>query len=111
MNVHSNRTGRSRAAESAKGFERYDQCRFAILLNFPHGRRPLMGTAHYERDDLLGGILRFSLEADCPGRPEIIIAENEWNGSIISGRPYHCEYCLRLMMNGSESLRSPGGLP
>lgn len=94
MAVQPTPTGTNPASESVKGFKRYDQCRFAIFLGLAH---PLIGKAHYQRDDSLGNILRFSLEPETVGKPDIIIAEKEWNGLITTGRSYHCDYCLTLV--------------
>ena len=94
MAVKSNTTGAGQASDSARRFKRYDQCSFAIFVELEYGHKLMIGTAHYQRDDLLGNILRFSLETDSPGSPEIIIAEEEWNGLITCGRRYHCDYCV-----------------
>ena len=84
----------SRGSKRMSGFQRYDRCRFAIHLAPLLRGEPLIGTARFERDDLLGNILRIALEGDSPGRPDIIVAENEWQGLITPGRAYGCDYCL-----------------
>jgi hypothetical protein len=89
----------TRSSKPGSGFQRYDRCRFAIFLNFEQGRRRMFGVARYERDDLLGNILRFALETDDPGEPELIIAEQEWNGLITPDQSNHCDYCLTLVVN------------
>ncbi len=76
---------------------RYDKGSFAVFVESGQVRRVLRGSARYERDDLLGGILRISLSGDCPGRPDVIVAEDEWNGLIVDGRAHGCDYCLMLM--------------
>jgi hypothetical protein len=103
MAVNTHSTEANRANESARKFKRYDQCRFAILVELEHGHRLLNGIAHYQRDDLLGNILRFSLETDSPGNPEIILAEEEWKGLITCGRRYHCDYCVTLSRTAPTS--------
>ena len=98
----------NRTEESASDFARYDQCRFAVFLKSPSVSRPLMGTAHHQRDDLLGSILRIPLETDSPGNPQIIVVEREWNGLFCSGEPYDCDYCLMLATEAATSSHSPG---
>ena len=90
------------SSKAVSGFQRYDQCRFAIFLDFKQGRRRMFGVARYEHDDFLGSILRFALETDDPGEPELIIAEKEWNGLITLDRSNHCDYCLTLVVNDPD---------
>lgn len=87
----------SRASRPASRFQRYDGCRFAVNLAPLLRGEPLIGTAHFQRDDLLGNILRISLTGDAPESPDIIVAENEWHGLITPGTPYGCDYCLSLI--------------
>ena len=63
----------------------------------------MFGVARYENDDFLGSMLRFALETDDPGEPELIIAEKEWNGLITPDRSNHCDYCLTLVVNEPAS--------
>jgi hypothetical protein len=79
------------------GFQRYDRCRFAVHLAPLIRDEHLVGTAHFERDDLLGSILRISLEGDFPGQLDIIVAESEWRGLITPGRSFGCDYCLSFV--------------
>jgi hypothetical protein len=58
---------------------------------------PLRGTARYERDDLLGNVLRIPVEGDSPGKPDVVLAEEDWNGSIIEDSQYGCDYCIVLL--------------
>ena len=94
MRSRANQHVASRATKPASGFQRYDRCRVAVFLAPLLRGEPLIGTAHFQRDDLLGNILRISLEGGSPGRPDIIVAENEWQGLITPGRAYGCDYCL-----------------
>lgn len=88
---------RSPTPQPSGSLSRYDNASFAVCLESGPTRRVLRGTAHYQRDDMLGGILRITLSGDCPGRPEIIVAEDEWNGLIVDGREHGCDYCLMLI--------------
>jgi len=88
---------KSPTTQSKSSLSRYDNGSFAVFVESGQVRRVLRGTAHYQRDDLLGGILRISLSSGCPGRPDIIVAEDEWNGLIVDGRAHGCDYCLMLM--------------
>ena len=99
MVVNSTPSKAIRSSNAVSRFQRYDQCRFAIFLDFEQGRRRMFGVARYENDDFLGSILRFALETDDPGEPELIIAEKEWNGLITPDRSNHCDYCLTLVVN------------
>lgn len=80
---------------SAPSFVSYDNCRF-VVRHERFGREPLRGTAHFQRDDDLGNILRITLDGDLPGNPEIIVSEGEWNGLITSDSHYGCDFCLFL---------------
>ena len=95
----------TRVSKPASRFQRYDGCRFAILLALLRRGEPLIGTARFERDDLLGNILRISLEGDFSGQSDIIVAENEWQGLITHGRSYGCDYCLSLIPEASGKSR------
>lgn len=100
-----------RSSSAVSGFQRYDQCRFAIFLDFEQGRRRMFGVARYEDDGFLGGILRFALETDDPGEPELIIAEKEWNGLITPDRSNHCDYCLTLVVNETAAPKTDEARP
>ena len=91
---------KSPKTRSRSSLSHYDNGSFAVFVESGQVRRVLRGTAHYQRDDLLGGILRISLSADCPGRPDVIVAEDEWSGLIVDGRAHGCDYCLMLMRQG-----------
>jgi hypothetical protein len=58
---------------------------------------PFVGTARYERDDLLGNVLRISLEGKLPGNPHILLVENEWHGLITADTEYGCDYNVVLL--------------
>ena len=105
MRSRANQHVTSRATKPASGFQRYDRCRVAVFLTPLLRGQPLIGTARFERDDLLGNILRISLEGDSPGRPDIIVAENEWQGLITHGRSYGCDYRLSLIPEASGKSR------
>jgi len=78
-----------------KSFKIYDNCRFAVLL-WGVRRQPLKGLARFQRDDRLGNILRIAIEDDCPGDPEIVVSEKEFNGLITEDVRHGCDYCLFL---------------
>ena len=86
--------------EKARPFGRYDGRRFAIVLP-RFCPKPLRGIAHRDRDELLGNVLRISIESDSPGEQEIVIAENDWNGLIIEDTQYGCDFCVVLVAAGS----------
>lgn len=87
--------------------QRYDGFRFAILASPLLGPEPFVGRASFQRDDLLGNILRISLEGNFAGAPEIIVAEKDWQGLITSGQAYGCDYCLSLIRE--ETSATPTG--
>ncbi len=94
------------AEDSASSrFSAYDLARFAIFLGGLVRDEPLRGTAAYQHDTDLGDILRISLDGDIPGRPEIIVAENEWRGLITPDYQYGCDYCLILVKPWSDEPR------
>ena len=77
-------------------FEQFDGCRFAVMM--PRIRHePFCGPARYEQDDRLGSILRIEIEAQFPGNPHILIAEDEWGGLITADSKYGCDYCVALL--------------
>lgn len=79
----------------AARFERFDGCRFAVV--FPQISGKLVGTATFERDDLLGNVLRIPIEAKSPGNPQILLAEDEWGELITPDSKYGCDYCVVLL--------------
>jgi hypothetical protein len=81
-------------------FLRYDKRRFAI----PMGDRLVRGTAHYERDDQLGPVLRIVLDEPALGNPEIIVSESDWRGLILPDTQYGCDFCL-VAVGEDEFLR------
>jgi hypothetical protein len=59
-------------------------------------RTPLYGTGRFERDDMLGSILRISLEDAGPGSPAIVIKEDDWDALITPDFRQGADYCLIL---------------
>lgn len=85
------------SARPAANLAPYDNARFVVFLGDVAGRRPLYGTARFQRDDALGNILRISLEGAGPGSPALIISEREWEGGVITRDYRHgADYCLIL---------------
>jgi hypothetical protein len=96
MKTPSSPSARGTSPTEVKGFKRYDGKRFAIVL--PAFRdRPFRGTAHYQRDDSLGPILRIGVEGDVLGDPEILLVEREWNGLIAEDSRYGCDFSVLLL--------------
>jgi hypothetical protein len=84
----------------AERFERFDGVRFAIVM--PQVRRePFRGVARYERDDLLGNVLRIAVDGKSPGNPEILLTEDDWQGLITPDAKYGCDYCVVLLPDGT----------
>jgi hypothetical protein len=95
MKPQSSPTARRTSTGSAS-LEQFDGSRFAVMI--PQIRRePFCGPARYEQDDLLGSILRIEIEAQVPGNPHILIAENECGGLITSDSRYGCDYCFLVL--------------
>ena len=58
------------------------------------GAKPLLGAARYERDDVLGNVLRIEIEGNLPGNPHMLLVEDEWNGLITPDTQYGCDFCV-----------------
>ena len=94
MNSRSSQDARH-ATTKVTGLEQFDGSRFAIMM--PQiCRRPFRGRARYERDDLLGNVLRIAIETDNPGDPHILIAEDQWDGLIKTDSRFGCDYFVVL---------------
>ena len=95
MSPLSSTSQQRKAAGTSRRFAQYDGRRFVFVApQFKWGL--LRGTARYERDDLLGNVLRIPVEGDSPGKPEIVLAEDDWNGLITKDAQYGCDYCVTI---------------
>ena len=96
MKTQASKSTKGKTTKVNRAFKGYDGRRFAIV-GPQFGKSPLRGIARYERDDLLGNTLRIPVEGNCPGKPEILLAEKEWNGLILEGSRYGCDFCVMLL--------------
>ena len=96
MRTQASRNTERKTTRGVRAFERYDGRKFAIV-GPQFGTKPLRGIARYERDDFLGSTLRIPVDGNCPGKPEILLAEKEWNGLITEGSQYGCDFCVMLL--------------
>ena len=65
----------------------------AVVMRIGSAERVVVGYARIEDDPDLGRVLRISIE-DVQGEHDLFIAESQWNGSIVDGADYGCEFCL-----------------
>lgn len=86
--------------DSVRSLRSYDNQTFAVFLKVGLASRPFRGKACYQRDDLLGNILRIHVSGELFGKPDIIIVEDEWNGLITDGREHGCDHSLMLVPKG-----------
>lgn len=68
--------------------------RIAVILSVESESKVLRGTGTYELDGSLGHILRIEMEEDQEGLQDLIIVEEQWNGSIRPGSGQNCDVCL-----------------
>lgn len=98
--MDSNQADRRSSLDSgrpAANLAAYDNARFVVFLGDVTERRPLYGRARFQRDDMLGNILRIPLEEAGPGAPALIISESEWERGVITRDYRHgADYCLIL---------------
>ena len=93
MKISSSAYQGGRTSQSAELLKRCDGRRVAVIM--PElGPKPLRGAARYERDDVLGNVLRIKIEGNLPGNPHMLLVEDEWNGLIIPDTQYGCDYCV-----------------
>jgi hypothetical protein len=72
-----------------------DQHSVAVELNVQGQARLVKGTAHYEAQGPLGAALRIEI-VDPTGNFELLLREDRWNGQIVSGQPFGCDYAVLL---------------
>lgn len=76
-------------------FAKYDGQRIAVALPSPRCTVVISGIARFCNDALLGPGLRIMPAlAGHPSDVEVIITEDGWNGQIVSGARYGCDYCF-----------------
>jgi hypothetical protein len=85
------------------GFSQYDNRRFSVFLDGLAASAPLQGTARFERDDVLGSILRIALDGDVPGAPDICVSEKHFGGLIVRDSRYGCDFSLILISDVDAS--------
>jgi len=76
--------------------QRFDGKRISVIVE--GGKAPIVmcGVAQFERDDLLGNVLRIKMDEDHPGEPEIIISEEDWSGEIVPDFVHGGQFCISL---------------
>ena len=72
----------------------FDGHRIAVVFDRKDQRVVMRGKACFVRDETIGNMLRISLDDEEPGRPVLMISEQDWNGRIIPDFHYGCDYCL-----------------
>ncbi len=87
----------------APNFVRYDNRRFAVLLGGHAAKEPLRGTAHFERDQELGNVLRIDLDGDLLGSPVIVVCERDFSGLILPDESCGCDYRLVLVNERNDN--------
>jgi hypothetical protein len=76
-----------------------DGSRLAIELVIQGATRVFLGSAKFERDPVLGNVLRVSLDAETagPGNPEFLIREKYWDGQVALDGEHGCDYQVQMM--------------
>jgi len=77
---------------------RLDGKSVAVVLNLSGREVVWRGTGIYQTDATLGHVLRIRFDEpnEAEGRPEFLIQESHWRGTIADGTMYGCETALRL---------------
>ena len=72
------------SAAAGQPLSRYGGKRVSVVLSLPSGEREICGPAEYERDPLLGNVLRVTVDtpATFDEPAELLISEAEWEGKI-----------------------------
>lgn len=53
-----------------------------------------LGTASYQRDDVLGSVLIVSASDPESAGTKLIFSEQEWKGRVIPDLKYGCKFCM-----------------
>ena len=86
---------------ATRGFTQYDGRRIAVVLMCRKRPRMYWGTAQYQKDELLGPVLRIRLaRGKSASETDVIISEKEWTGRIEPDTLYGCDFCF---IPGQES--------
>jgi hypothetical protein len=58
----------------------------------------LRGVANYAHHEILGDALRIAVQnqPEALAIPEVLLAEENWQGEISPGGDYGCDVCIRL---------------
>ncbi|MEQ8785611.1 MAG: hypothetical protein RIC55_04910 [Pirellulaceae bacterium] len=84
------------APSQSLSLEFLDGTRIAVELNLAGICRTVCGLAHYERDPLLGNVLRILLDMTHQScSTEVLISERDWDGEIVRLAEVDCAYCLK----------------
>jgi hypothetical protein len=75
----------------------YDGKRVAVVLSIQGENRVVCGSASWSRDATLGEALRIRVDQpDDLGMPEILLAQETWEGAVQPDTEYGCDVCVRL---------------
>ena len=80
---------------------RFGTKRVALILRRLDWRCVVRGTATYEQDPVLGGLLRITSSAGIPestAEPEFILQEETWDGTIAPDEQFGCDYSIELFV-------------
>ena len=80
---------------------RFATKRVALILRRLDWRCVVRGTAIYEQDPVLGGVLRIRSLAEFPesaAEPEFILQEETWDGTIEPDEQFGCDFSVELFV-------------
>lgn len=75
--------------------------RVALILRRLDWWCVVRGTASYELDPVLGGVLRITPSAEfteSAAEPEFILQEETWDGTITPDEQFGCDFSLELFV-------------
>ena len=72
----------------------YHGKRMAVVFTVQGKTRVVKGRAQFSQVKGLGNVLRITVEGDESGQPEIVLAEQNWSGSIDPDTQYGCDFVV-----------------
>jgi hypothetical protein len=87
-------TDRSIACQASPPLTALHRRTIAVELGIGGRNQVLLGRGAYELDSVLGNTLRIEFPSSADF--EFILAEDSWNGQILSGVAYGCDFLIQI---------------
>jgi len=84
---------------------RLDGKSVALVLSLSGCEVVWLGTGSYQTDGTLGNVLRISFDEpnEADGRPELLIQESQWRGTIADGASHGCDYVTAITLTAEKN--------